>query len=304
MVGVFRRSLSFPNKPNPNRPSKPRLSHHTRSISLPCRSHPLISQLKEHISELQSWSSTLDSSSAWLVNGLTRLTDLHHCLDYTLQLPQTQEALRRQPHYSSIENLLEQFLHFVDMYGIFRSSVLVLKEEHSAAQVAIRKRDETKIALYVKARKRMANEMCKLVNQVRICTRSSESVSSNSVNVGDIELASVVSDVVQVTVTVSLALFNGIALSFWPRKSSTWMNMGLIKKAKVDDHQDQGIHEFEQVGVKSLLGLRKKGDEEIKMTLKKMRELEASIEGIETCTERVFRSLINARVSLLNTVTS
>lgn len=58
------------------------------------------------------------------------------------------------------------------------------------------------------------------------------------------------------------------------------------------------------IGVKSLLGLRKKGDEEVKMTLKKMRELEASIEGIETCTERVFRSLINARVALLNTLTS
>lgn len=178
---------------------------------------------------------------------------------------------------------------------------MALKEEHSAAQVAIRKRDETKIALYVKARKRMANEMCKLVNQVRFCKRSSESVSSNSVNVGDVELAA---DVVQMTVTVSLALFKGIALSFWPRKSSTWMNMGLITKAKVDDRQDQGIHEFEQVGVKMLLGLRKKGDEAVKMTLKKMRELEASIEGIETCTERVFRSLVNARVALLNTLTS
>ncbi|KAM5565272.1 hypothetical protein ABKV19_019346 [Rosa sericea] len=303
MVGVFRRSLSFPNKPNTNRPSKPSLSRHTRSISLPCRSHPLISQLKDHISELQSWSSKCDSSSAWLVDGLTRLTELHHCLDDTLQLPQTQEALRRQPHYSSIENLLEQFLRFVDVYGIFRSSVLAFKEEHSAAQVAMRKRDESKIALYVKARKRMAIEMSKIVTEVRFCTRSSESVSPNSVNVGDVELAAVVSDVVQVTVTVSVSLFNGIALSFGPRKSITWMNMGMVKKGKVDN-QDQGIHEFEQVGIKSLLGLRKKGDEEVKMTLKKMRELETSIEGIETCTERVFRGLINARVALLNTLTS
>lgn len=303
MVGVFRRSLSFPNKPNPNRPSKPTLSRHTRSISLPCRSHPLISQLKDHISELQSWSSTCDSSSAWLVDGLTRLTELHHCLDDTLQLPQTQEALRRQPHYSSVENLLEQFLRFVDVYGIFRGSVLALKEEHSAVEVAIRKRDESRVGLYVKARKRMANEMSKLVNEVRMCTRSSEPVSPNTVNVGDVELAAVVSDVVKVTVMVSVALFNGIALSFGPRKSTTWMNMGMMKKGKVDD-RDQGIHEFEQVGVKSLLGLRKKGAEEVKFTLKKMRELEASIEGIETCSERVFRSLINARVALLNTLTS
>ncbi|XP_050365754.1 uncharacterized protein LOC126784328 [Argentina anserina] len=303
MVSVFRRSLSFPNKPTPNRPSKPSLSRHTRSISLPCRSHPLISQLKDHITELQSWSSTCDSSSAWLVDGLNRLTELHHCLDDTLQLPQTQEALRRQPHYSSVENLLEQFLRFVDVYGIFRSSVLALKEEHSAVQVALRKRNESKVALYMKARKRMSNEMSKLVNEVRHCTRSSESVSPNSVNVGDVELAVVVTDVVQVTVMVSVALFNGIALSLGPRKSTTWRNMGIMKKGKVDD-QYQGIHEFEQVGIRSLLGLRKKGAEEFKATWKNMRELEISIEGIETCTERVFRSLINARVALLNILTS
>ncbi|KAK7828088.1 hypothetical protein CFP56_030507 [Quercus suber] len=149
MVGVFRRSLSFPNK-TPNPPWKVPISHHNRSISLPCRSHPLISQLKDKINDLKSWASKPDTrTSAWLCDGLNSLKSVHDYLDDILQLPQTQESLRRQPQW--VESLLEDFLRFVDVYGIFQTLFLGLKDEHLAAQVALRKRDETKVVLYVKA---------------------------------------------------------------------------------------------------------------------------------------------------------
>ncbi|PON60571.1 hypothetical protein PanWU01x14_151830 [Parasponia andersonii] len=300
MVGVFRRSLSFPNKiaSRNNSPSKPPISHHTRSISLPCRSHPLISQLRDGVAELHRWATQPDSrTSAWLADGLTRLKDIHDCLDDILQLPQTQESLRRQPH-SAAENLLEDFLRFVDVYGIFQTSMLVLKEEQSAAQVALRKRDESKISLYVKSRKRMAKEMGKLISAVR-CMKGRSA--PPLVCVGDAELADAIEDVVEVTVTVSLALFNGIATPFGSKRS-TW-NVGLSglrKKAKV---VEEGIEEFGEVGAECLLGLRKKSDEEIRSASKKMQELEICIGGIESGGQRIFRSLINARVSLLNALT-
>lgn len=149
------------------------LSHHTRSISLPTRSHPLISQLKDHIAHLQSWTTASFSFSDWLCQGLTRLRDLHHCLDDTLRLPQTQDSLGRLSSHSAsccwLENLLDQFLRFVDVYGIFRTSVFALKQDHSAAQVALRKRDDSQIALYIQARKSMVKEMIKLVNASLYC---------------------------------------------------------------------------------------------------------------------------------------
>ncbi|EXB56343.1 hypothetical protein L484_024885 [Morus notabilis] len=303
MVGVFRRSLSFnPSRPSPKQP----ISHHTRSISLPCRSHPLISQLRDKITDLHSWSEATTSSrtSAWLCDGLSRLRDLHDCLEDILQLPQTQESLRRQPH--SVEKLLEDFLRFVDVYGIFQTSILALKEEQSAAQVAIRKRDESKTALCLKARKRTAKEMRKLVATVRCIER----LASPVVSVGDAELADAIGEVVEATVTVSVELFNGIAVSLGPKKSSAWSYIGLIrlkKKAKkvnyVNVISEEGIKEFEEVGTECLVGLRKKSDEEIRKASMKMRELETCIGGIENGGERIFRSLINARVSLLNSLT-
>lgn len=296
MVGVFRRSLSFPNK-NPNRPPKPPISHHIRSISLPCRSHPLISQLKDGISELHAWVSKPDTSrtSAWICGGLSRLKDVHDCLDDVLQLPQTQESLRRQPHL--VEKVLEDFLRFVDIYGIFQTSILELKEEQSAAQIAIRKRDETKIALYVKARNKTAKEMVKLVSALRCIARPGTAV----VSVGDAELADVIGDVIGMTVTLSLALFKGITVSFESRKS-TWMGLRLKKKAKKET-DEEGIQELQQGGAECLWRLRKKSDEEVRITLKKMQEMEICIGGIESGSEKVFRTLINARVALLNSLT-
>ncbi|KAJ6306230.1 hypothetical protein OIU78_021531 [Salix suchowensis] len=124
MAGVFKRSLSFPNKIPSRAPSKPPISYHNRSISLPCRSHPLISQLKNEIDELKTWSSKLENrTSVWLCCGLSRLKDVQDSLDDILQLPQTQESLRLHPTWA--EKILEDFLRFVDVYGIFQTLVLV-----------------------------------------------------------------------------------------------------------------------------------------------------------------------------------
>ena len=298
MVGVFRRSLSFPNK-TPNRPRKPPISHHIRSISLPCRSHPLISQLKDEITELKTWSCNPDNrTSAWLCDGLNRLKDVHDALHDILQLPQTHELLSHEREW--VEKLLEDFLRFVDVYGIFQTSFLALKEEQLAAPVALRRRDDSKIAMYLKGRKKMAKAIAKLVSSIRCIGRCSLPGSA-LVSIAHTELAGVISDVIEVTVSVSLALFNGISMSFTSRKSS-WMGLKLSKKAK-KVKIEESIKEFQQIGEANMWGLRKKGDEEVRMVLKIMQDLERCIADVESGSEKAFRSLINTRVSLLNTLT-
>ncbi|KAL5778339.1 hypothetical protein ACOSP7_011265 [Xanthoceras sorbifolium] len=301
MVGVFRRSLSFPNK-HPNRPSKPPImSHHIRSISLPCRSHPLISQIKNEVNELKTWSTKPDGrTSTWLCDGLSRLKDVHDSLVDILQLPQTQDSLRNQNDW--VEKLLEDFLRFVDVYGIFQTSVMALKEEQFAAHVAIRKRDESKLAMYLKARKRMAKELTKLVSAIRYIGQYPVPRSMLT-SMADTELAGVVSDAVEATMLVTTALLNGISEALAPRKSSSWMGLRLKKNTK-KAKMEEGIQEFQQVGVERLWGvMRKKSEEEVRVVSKKMRDLEGCVRDIESVCEKVFRSLINTRVSLLNTLT-
>ncbi|PSS18015.1 WEB family protein [Actinidia chinensis var. chinensis] len=268
LVANFRRSLSFPN--HPSRSSKPAKPFHVRSTSLPCRSHPLISQLKDDLAELKSWGSNPHNrTSAWLSDGLNRLKTVHDYFDDILQLPQTRELLRNQT--DSIENLLEDFLKFVDVYGIFQNLILSLKQEHSAIQVALRKKDESKIALYRKPGR---------------------------------HLAEVLRDVKEVTALVSSAFFTGISMPFVSQKSS-WMGLRLPKQGKRLRATEE-IQEFQEVVTELLwVLLRQPGDEEVIrwMVLKKMHDLEDCVGEIEICSERVFRGLINTRVSLLNVLT-
>ncbi|XP_010428676.1 PREDICTED: uncharacterized protein LOC104713289 [Camelina sativa] len=308
MVGVFRRSLSFPNKPcgRSSPPSKPRVSHHTRSISLPCRSHPLISHVNHEISQLKSWFSFSGESNrrttSWITDGLSLLKDVQETLADILQLPQSQESLRNRPVF--FENLLEDLLRFVDAYGIFRTSILCLREHQSAAQVALRKKDDEKIASYLKSRRSLARDIAKLTSSIREPkTKHQQYCHVDSVNgtYGDAELASVISDVIEVTVLVSVALFNGVYFSLRPTKPSPFI--GFLKRSEKKEKLDEGIEELKQVEEKSLVCLHKKKNEEVKSLMKKMMELENSIREIECESEKVFRGLISTRVSLLNALT-
>ncbi|OVA10902.1 Protein of unknown function DUF241 [Macleaya cordata] len=293
MVSRFRRNLSFP-----NRPSSPKKPYHTRSTSLPCRSHPLISQLQDEINNLKIWESKPEiRTSAWLCEGLIMLKNVHDSFEDLLHLSQTQDSLRRSDW---VEKLLEDYLRFVDVYGIFRASIVSLKEEQLAAQVAIRRKDDSKISSYVKSRKKIDKEMMKLGSAVRF-------TGDYSVSEGDAELAGVLRDVNEVTVSVTICLIRGIsgASSSINSKSnkSSLMRWKLWKKT---NEKEEGIREVVEV-MESLCEMKKLGgndDEEERIrVLDRMEGLDECIGEIESGSERVFRSLINTRVSLLNILT-
>ncbi|GAA0164854.1 hypothetical protein LIER_39865 [Lithospermum erythrorhizon] len=302
MVANFRRSLSFPNHPNST--PKPKKTFHVRSASLPCRSHPLISQLKDEINELKSYVITTNQetrSTAWLCDCLIRLKAVHESLDDLMQLPQTRDSLSGDNEL--VENILEDFLKFVDVYGIFQSLILTMKEEHLAAQVALRKKDDAKMVLYLKGLKKIAKEMERVEETIQCIGNYHIAPASSTFQVGDIdaEIIEAIKDVAEVTIVISNALFKGISLSLTLRKCS-WVGLSIAGKSK-RVRAEEGIQEFLHFGFDNLTNLKKKGDEDFKLVVKKMRNLEDCIVSIEIGSDKVFRSLINSRVSLLNVLT-
>lgn len=248
----------------------------------------MIDSLKVDIKELNSWASNSENrTSSWLCNGLNLLKKVQESLDDLLQLPQTRESMRG--HKDLIEKLLNDFLVFIDVYGIFQTLVLKLKEEHSAAQTGARRRDESKLNVSLKLMKTTAKEIGSLVATVQ-CIGNKISIA----NVLDPELSGLIKEVIEVTVLVSVAVFNGISVGLG-RKKSSWKRL-LVKKVK----SEESIQEFEEMGC---WNMRKMGDEDLKLTLKRMQEVEGCLCGIQIGGERLFRSLINTRVSLLNVLT-
>ncbi|KAK1388609.1 DUF241 domain-containing protein [Heracleum sosnowskyi] len=248
IVANFRRSLSFPKQPSAKPPQRKK-TFHVRSTSLPCRTHPLVSQLKYEISFLKISVSNPDNrTSAWICDCLSQVKSLHESLDDLLRLPQTRESLRERSAW--IEKVLEDFLKFVDVYGIFQTLVLTLKHEHVAAQIAVRRRDDSKAALYIKSLKKMSKEMASLMSTLEDVGKSwvSEPTFSLMFESGDAEIEQIIKDVNEVTMMVSSALFGGISSSFLAKKT-TWRGLRLPKKQV---KMEESIQELEQIGVESL----------------------------------------------------
>uniref|UniRef100_A0A7N0V7S9 Uncharacterized protein n=1 Tax=Kalanchoe fedtschenkoi TaxID=63787 RepID=A0A7N0V7S9_KALFE len=277
MVGVFRRTASFPNK----NPSAPKPARHIRSASLPCArsSHPLVSALNDDLLALKTWAAAAGSSkirtSGWLCDGLTQLRNVHDSLHDYMQLSHARAALQDCPDF--VEKLLDEFLEYVDAYGLFQQSLLGLKEAQRVAHLGMRKRDQAKLHEYEKGAKKMNREMSKLVSSVK-CIEGGIMAGVAG------EVAAIIKDVSYVTAVVSAALFNGVY-----SQSSKWKKARLLPpwiRVAEKEKIDLGIEEFKEVS-----------------TLERVEELGEVIDCIEACSERVFRGLIITRVSLLNVLT-
>ncbi|CAA0812477.1 Arabidopsis protein of unknown function (DUF241 [Striga hermonthica] len=284
MVASFRRSLSFPNPPSPS--ARPRKALHVRSASLPCSSHPIISHLCDDIAALRSCSAA-PLTSASLCGSLRRLGSLHDSLDDLLHLPQTRDSLRAP----QIERLLDHFLRLVDLYGTFQALALRLKDDLSAAQISVCRKDGREFASRLKNLSRIAKEIGSLSPNYHA------PIGKLSPYDDEADLVEVIESVLGVTCVVSAALFSGLSGSSAFKRPS-----GLVFGAKAKNGRvEGGIREFEEMSLEKSRKLR--GEEEVKMASKTMQEMEDRIMEIEGCGEKVFRSLINTRVSLLNVVT-
>lgn len=297
MATGFSRSVSLPSS-NPTfgstRGGKP---YHVRSSSLPCRSHPLVSQLEDELRATRTWQSAEPEghrSPAGLRSGLIRMELLHLALGDLLLLPQTRESLRRSTGASSslVERLLDDFLYFADAYGSFRSALVSLQELQSAAQVAVRWRDEARLASVARALRKVKKEVSRLSSVLRDMSKSAVptlATSSPGSSAEDAELAGILREVKGVTVSVSTAVFQSTAAAVASTvasvapKSSSWMTLRrrLALTASFEKRADE-----EELWARD--------------ASEKLDGLEASLMALERGSETVFRGLMNTRVSLLN----
>ncbi|KAK0581497.1 hypothetical protein LWI29_014483 [Acer saccharum] len=102
-------------------------SYHVRSNSLPSRSHPITSEVDQHLTRLRSSQATSSSSSSICleINGLQ---DLHDCVDKLLQLPLIQQALGQDQQNKLVNELLNGSLRILDVSSIAKDSLLQTKE--------------------------------------------------------------------------------------------------------------------------------------------------------------------------------
>lgn len=291
MAPSFARSISFPLSPSRSSTSssgtKPRAgaaaagstaaAYHARSVSLPCRSHPILAHLHAHIGAVRAWAQDPPATSApGAAAGLARVDALHGALADLLGLPEARAALSLS---ATGDRLLDAFLRLADAHGSFQEAVVELKRDVAEALAAARRRDGARLASALRSQRKAAKDLARLA----ACAASGGGRPSRlGLGLGgaaEVEVAGLLAEAAAATAAASAALFGAVAAM------SASASACSCKRTA------------------ALVCLTKKVPEEEKETaalVERLEELEECIDGLEAGSDKVFRSLVQTRVALLN----
>nr|CAB3469071.1 unnamed protein product [Digitaria exilis] len=270
MAPTFGRSISFPL--SPARSSKPRAAaYHVRSISLPCRSHPLLTHLHTHTAAARAWSSTSSPST-----GLAVIDALLAALAEVLLLPEAQSAVH------SSDRLLDAFLVLADAHRGFHEALLALRSDAADVRAALRRRDAARLASAARSQRRTEKDLARLAGAVSSVAVAGKcggarqmALVSGATTAEETEMAAALMDAAAAVALASAAVFSAAASVSAAVVSSS-------KKAAT---------------FAAAFGTKKEAAD---VAPEKLDELDKCIDECETGSEVVFRSIVRTRVSLLN----
>ncbi|KAJ1692563.1 hypothetical protein LUZ63_009261 [Rhynchospora breviuscula] len=271
MIKGFNRSISLPMNTKP----KARATYHVRSVSLPCRSHPLISNLEEQIRSVRSTAASSDGTLAWIEAGLSQIELLHTALNDFLNLSETKTVLQQGTTMTDL--LLDNLLNLVDSYGSFLSVVATLKQQLFEVQSALRRCDSTALASSLKSQRKTEKELSRLAASLRASTKSFPLEFASDAK--EAEIVGILKESIYATSAASVVIFNrvlAVSTAASTAAASSASNKLMVFARKIS-----------------------KEDKEM-VASEKLDELEECVKIVERMSEKVFRSLVNSRVSLLN----
>ncbi|XP_042451212.1 uncharacterized protein LOC122036085 [Zingiber officinale] len=255
-------------------------AHHTRSASFPCRSHPTLSLLQDEIRSLRASAEigcSSSSAAATAASAFERIDRLLASLDNLIRLPQTQDSLRRRSAVT--DRLLDAFLRLADAQGSYRSAAISLAQHAAEARAASRRRDPARLASTARSLRRTEKEIAGLASAIKDLARCPQLAPGQWADAAEAEVVGILAEAAAAAMA---AVFS---------RSSHAAAAAAAAASMVKEEPWRGIW-----------GSRKKTQEGEEATVA-MAVLEETLEGMEEGSGRLYRSLINIRVSLLNIIT-
>ncbi|CAN6181593.1 unnamed protein product [Urochloa humidicola] len=281
MAPSFGRSISFPLSPARSS-SRASAARHVRSISLPSsRSHPLLAHLHNTTRAARAWAAEPTTPSS----GLTHLDALHTALAELLLLPEARAALRHGS--ATADCLLDGFLALADAHGAFQEALLDLKRHAADARAALRRRDAARLASAARAQRQAEKDLARLASSVRAAAKFPHLAGSAAATVAEVEVSGVLAEAVAAIASTSAAVFSAVesissaattAIASSSKKTATLMSL-VTRNSKAAATSDE--------------------DKEI-AALDKLEDLDECITSMEAGSDKVFRSILQTRVALLN----
>jgi hypothetical protein len=262
-----------------------------RSASVPCHTHPLLADVDDQLLALRSWTSNPGPKYPL---SLAHVRALLCVLDELLRLPLAQAALARAGTTDSADGLLDGFLVLADAFGTFLAALVALRQHAAELRAAVRRRDGAKLASAARAQRQAGKELEQLAAAVaREAARCARPVATgvllNARSPAEAEVARAVAEAVNDTAAAAAAVFLEVgavadAAAALASPASASPKKRLPPRSKSKQRTVLGDGEERREGA----------------ALEKLQELEQCVRELESESEKVFRSLVQTRVSLLN----
>jgi hypothetical protein len=277
--------------------------------------------------------SAVSAAASQVVRVLASLSELlHH--------PQAQEPLRRlgasasTPSSPLADRLLDDFLRLADAHGTFRERLVALAALQAETRAALRRGDPARLASAARAQRRAGRDLPCLAAAARAVASKTPTTLPEDLQPETAALVAAVADSTVAVASASAAVFSGVsALSnaaaaarvevastpCWITASSSdaprtshqrvWWVADLVRwmsRAKRRSAGKRHITNDDDASTSSTTQLRpeaaraKPEEKARKAALELHDNLERCIASVDCSGEKVFRALVNTRVSLLN----
>ncbi|XP_057796994.1 uncharacterized protein LOC131013009 [Salvia miltiorrhiza] len=265
---------------------------HFRSISLPSRLDQVSSKSLE--SELEKLKCGSGSSES-VQSGLVALAQLYNSVEEF-----TQKSAFHHQDEKSMEESLSQSVDLLDACSAIREVLQMMRENVHALQSAMRRKGtdssvQNDVAAYFSLRKKMQKTVAKTLKNLK---KSESAIIKSGSNQHSVSAEGDFSFVFRQIAGITIANFRSVLvfLSYAAARPSGWSLVSKFVAAKSGNDSDS-VNEVENLD----LGLQGKMTSDVQKRLQVVDEI---IEEFEGGLERLFRQLVQTRVTLLNILTN
>jgi Arabidopsis protein of unknown function len=264
------------------------------------------------VASLRSWSESTtspQSRSSYLLNGVNLISVVLTSLSDLLSHPQAADPLRNSP---VTDPFLDDLMRLADSYGTLRIFLINLSHLQAETQAALRRWDSPRLASAMRAQRHAGKEIIRLATKAKAAAKTKPTPFlelSDSPDSTDVAILPVVfCDATFALAAASAELISGLAVlsneTIAPIAPviSTGGPVKLLKIWWVVD-----LLRWKSRARKRAMERKKEGGFEVRMdrkvAMEKLVELEKCITALESGSDKVFRTLVNARVTVLNILT-
>ncbi|KAI3446324.1 hypothetical protein Pfo_002989 [Paulownia fortunei] len=274
-------------------PSRSKTHHHGRSLSLPSRLHPAMSQFDENLATMKA-SDPASSSLSSMENRLNGLTNLYCNIDDLLMLPHIQQIISQECQEKWVDQVLDGYIRLLDACSTAKDLFSCTKHDIQQLLSALRRKDVHGIHCYETSRRKSKKMIQKSLKDLKSFRSKHNDLSLEKDN-ETLALVYMLKEAESVTIAMFECLLSYVIGSKVQARQGGWSLLSKLVPSKKVSHQGEetDLNEFKKVD--SFLQLSQEDDTQVEELMNHLKEMDSSIQILEEEIECLFRQLIKTR---------